>query len=49
MPQTLNALAIFETCLADRAAVERLLAKSLALNPNQPDVARSLARVRQPD
>ncbi|HEY7112695.1 MAG TPA: alkaline phosphatase family protein [Thermoanaerobaculia bacterium] len=48
-PQTLNALAIFETCLADRAAVERLLAKSLALNPNQPDVARSLARVRQKD
>ena len=47
--QTLNVLALSETCLADRAAVERLLSRSLALNPNQPDVARSLARVRQAD
>ena len=45
-PQTLNDLALFHTCLADRDAVIRLLERSLAANPNQPEVARSLARVR---
>jgi Flp pilus assembly protein TadD len=45
-PQTLNDLALYETCLKDREAVERLLARSLALDPNQPAVARALERVR---
>ena len=45
-PQTLNDLALFHTCLADREAVIRLLERSLAANPNQPAVAQSLERVR---
>jgi Flp pilus assembly protein TadD len=45
-PQTLNALALFYTCLADREAVIRLLERSLAIKPDQPEVARSLARVK---
>ncbi len=47
--QTLNDLALFETCLADRDAVIRLLERSLALKPDQPEVARSLERVRAAD
>ena len=46
-PQTLNDLALFQTCLADRTAVERLLARSLELDPNQPAVAQALERVRR--
>ncbi len=46
-PQTLNDLALFETCLADRKAVIRLLERSLALKPDQPEVARSLEVVRR--
>jgi Flp pilus assembly protein TadD len=45
-PRTLNALALFQTCLRDRAAVVRLLERSLAVKPDQPEVARSLARAR---
>lgn len=45
-PQTLNDLALFETCLADREAVIRLLERSLAVKPDQPEVARSLQLVR---
>ena len=45
-PETLNDLALFETCLAHREAVERLLVRSLALNPDQPQVARLLEVVR---
>ena len=45
-PETLNDLALFETCLAHREAVERLLARSLALKPDQPQVARLLEVVR---
>ena len=45
-PKTLNALALFQTCLADRAAVVRLLERSLVLAPNQPEIARLLATVR---
>ena len=45
-PRTLNDLALFETCLVHREAVLRLLERSLALDPNQPEVARTLARVR---
>jgi len=48
-PQTMNDLALFETCLADRQAVIRLLERSLALRPDQPEVAKSLARVRAAD
>jgi predicted AlkP superfamily phosphohydrolase/phosphomutase len=43
---TLNTLALFETCLKDREAVIRLLTRSLAVKPDQPDVARSLAQIR---
>jgi predicted AlkP superfamily phosphohydrolase/phosphomutase len=43
---TLNALALFETCLADREAVIRLLTHSLALKADQPEVARTLSNVR---
>ena len=45
-PRTLNDLALFETCLADREAVIRLLERSLALEPGQPEVARTLANVK---
>jgi tetratricopeptide (TPR) repeat protein len=45
-PKTLNALALFHTCLAHRDAVIRLLEHSLALAPNQPEVARTLETVR---
>jgi tetratricopeptide (TPR) repeat protein len=41
-----NALALFETCLVHREAVIRLLERSLALDPNQTEVARTLANVR---
>jgi tetratricopeptide (TPR) repeat protein len=47
-PQTLNDLALYQTCLQNREAVEKLLARSLALDPNQPAVARALERVRSP-
>jgi Flp pilus assembly protein TadD len=46
-PQTLNDLALFETCLQNREAVERLLTRSLALKPDQAQVARLLEVVRQ--
>jgi hypothetical protein len=45
-PDTLNDLALFETCLEHREAVERLLTRSLALKPDQPQVARLLEVVR---
>ena len=45
-PRTVNALALFQTCLGNRPEVVRLLERSLALDPNQPDVARSLAVAR---
>jgi len=45
-PRTLNDLALFQTCLKDRPAVIRLLERSLALDPNQPAVARTLETVR---
>jgi tetratricopeptide (TPR) repeat protein len=44
--KTLNDLALFETCLVNREAVIRLLERSLALDPNQPEVARTLANVK---
>ena len=42
-PGTLNVLALLHTCLGNRAEVVRLLDRSLELDPNQPDVVRSLA------
>ena len=45
--KTLNALALFQTCLENRAEVVRLLERSLALKPDQPDVARSLEVARR--
>jgi tetratricopeptide (TPR) repeat protein len=42
-PSTLNVLALLQTCLGNRADVVRLLDRSLELDPNQPDVVRSLA------
>jgi hypothetical protein len=44
--RTVNDLALFQTCLADRDAVIRLLERSLALKPDQPGVALALERVR---
>jgi hypothetical protein len=41
-PSTLNVLALLQTCLENRAEVVRLLRRSLELNPDQPDVVRSL-------
>ena len=46
-PQVLNDLALYETCLGRREVVERLLARSLELKPDQPDVARALEIVRR--
>ena len=45
-PRTLNDLALFETCLVHREAVIRLLERSLSLDPNQPEVARTLSNVK---
>jgi predicted AlkP superfamily phosphohydrolase/phosphomutase len=45
-PKTVNDLALFETCLVHREAVIRLLEHSLSLDPNQPEVARTLANVK---
>jgi tetratricopeptide (TPR) repeat protein len=45
-PRTLNDLALFQTCLVRRDAVIRLLERSLALDPNQPEVAQTLQRVK---
>jgi Flp pilus assembly protein TadD len=42
-PSTVNVLALLQTCLENRAEVVRLLRRSLELDPNQPEVARSLA------
>jgi predicted AlkP superfamily phosphohydrolase/phosphomutase len=40
--RTLNVLALVQTCLENRPEVVRLLRRSLELNPDQPEVARSL-------
>jgi predicted AlkP superfamily phosphohydrolase/phosphomutase/Flp pilus assembly protein TadD len=45
--ESLNDLVLFETCLGDREAVEKLLARSLSVNPDQPEVARLLEVVRK--
>ena len=45
-PSTFNVLALLQTCLENRAEVVRLLERSLALNPDQPEVARSLSVAR---
>lgn len=45
-PRTINALALFQTCLKNRVEVVRLLERSLALRPDQPEVARSLEVAR---
>jgi len=44
--RTLNVLALVQTCVGNRLEVVRLLQRSLALNPDQPEVARSLAAAR---
>jgi predicted AlkP superfamily phosphohydrolase/phosphomutase len=41
-PGTLNVLALLQTCLENRPEVVRLLRRSLEMDPNQPEVARSL-------
>jgi Flp pilus assembly protein TadD len=46
-PRTLNDLALFHACLSDRDAVVRLLERSLAMKPDQPDVARALESARR--
>jgi predicted AlkP superfamily phosphohydrolase/phosphomutase/Tfp pilus assembly protein PilF len=47
-PRTFNALALFATCRAERQEVIRLLQRSLVLDPNQPEVARTLSNVQNP-
>jgi predicted AlkP superfamily phosphohydrolase/phosphomutase len=39
---TLNVLALLQTCLENRPEVVRLLRRSLEMDPNQPEVAHSL-------
>jgi predicted AlkP superfamily phosphohydrolase/phosphomutase len=46
-PQTFNDLALFQACLGSRAEVVRLLERSLALDPNQSEVAQALGRARE--
>ena len=41
-PNTLNALALFQTCLGKRQDAIVLLEKSLALKPDQPGAIQSL-------
>ncbi|MGH9364619.1 MAG: alkaline phosphatase family protein [Thermoanaerobaculia bacterium] len=41
-PLTLNALGLFQTCLGHREEADRLFHRSLAINPDQPAVVRSL-------
>jgi tetratricopeptide (TPR) repeat protein len=43
-PDTLNALALLETCLENRPEVVRLLRRSLELKPDQRDVVQALRR-----
>src|SRR5262245_55521849 len=45
--ETINDMVLFQTCLNDREAVERLLVRSLAIRPDQPEVARLLEVVRR--
>ena len=45
--RTLNVLALVQTCLENRPEVVRLLERSLALDPDQPEVARSLSVARE--
>jgi predicted AlkP superfamily phosphohydrolase/phosphomutase len=45
-PSTFNVLALLQTCLENRPEVVRLLGRSLVLNPDQPEVARSLSVAR---
>ncbi|MFY9551011.1 MAG: alkaline phosphatase family protein [Thermoanaerobaculia bacterium] len=45
--ESINDLVLFHTCLADREEVERLLVRSLAIRPDQPEVARLLEVVRR--
>ena len=45
-PRTYNTLALIQTCLENRPEVIRLLERSLALNPDQPEVARSVSVAR---
>lgn len=46
--QTLNELALLETCLGHHARAVAALERSLKLNPNQPGVVRSLSILRGP-
>jgi len=45
-PDTLNSLALYESCLGDRQKAIRLLERSLAAHPDQPGVIDSLGRLR---
>ncbi len=45
--ESVNDLILFQTCLKNRGEVERLLERSLALKPDQPEVARLLEVVRK--
>ena len=46
-PDTLNAIALFKTCLGRREEAEALFEKSLRMKPGQPGVIQSLQLLRQ--
>ena len=46
-PDTLNAIALFQTCLGRRDEALALFEKSLRLKPGQPGVIRSLNLLKQ--
>ena len=45
-PDTLNVLALFQGCLGKKDDAIALLQRSLAINPDQPAVTRSIAGLR---
>jgi predicted AlkP superfamily phosphohydrolase/phosphomutase len=47
-PDTLNVLALFQGCLGRRDDAIALFERSLAIKPDQPAVARSIAGLRRP-
>jgi Flp pilus assembly protein TadD len=46
-PETLNALALFQTCLGRREAALALFHKSLEIQPNQPAVVQSIQLIEK--
>jgi tetratricopeptide (TPR) repeat protein len=47
IPETINALALFKTCLGHRDEAVALFEKSLAIKPEQPGVVQSLSLLKK--